>query len=337
MSKLIDLTGKRFGKLIVLERSGGKNRKAAWECKCDCGNYTVVASDKLQNGHTKSCGCLRVDRAKEKASDLTGEKFGRWYVEGISYKRKGEYFWKCKCECGTIKNIRTSSLTSGNSKSCGCMAREKTSIRMKENYKPKPIINMVGGKYGLLTVLEMCKHNVGEDVEWLCRCECGKTIVAKGKYLRNGSTTHCGCNKTYSYRLSYPRIYRIWENMKDRCFNLNNERSKDYGDRGITVCDEWKNSFETFAIWALENGYEENLSIDRIDVDGNYEPSNCRWITMFEQMSNMRKNVYVTYKGRTETLSEWCRLLNLKYSTVAYRLKSGWSVEDAFEKPPQGK
>lgn len=165
MSKMVDLTGKRFGKLIVLERSGSKNRKVAWKCKCDCGNYTVVASDKLQNGHTKSCGCFRLDRAKERANDLTGKRFGRWYVEGISHKRKGEYFWKCICDCGKIKNIRTSSLTSGNSKSCGCMAKEMTSIRMKENYKPKPIIDMTGKRYGLLTVLEMCEHKIGEDVE----------------------------------------------------------------------------------------------------------------------------------------------------------------------------
>ena len=121
--------------------------------------------------------------------------------------------------------------------------------------------------------------------------------------------------------------------MKNRCNSSNYDRYKDYGGRGITVCQEWQDSFEVFCKWALENGYADSLTLDRIDVNGNYEPSNCRWITMFDQMGNMRKNVYITYNGETKHLSEWCRILNVKHSTIAYRLKHGYSIEEAFETP----
>lgn len=185
----------------------------------------------------------------------------------------------------------------------------------------------------MLTVVQMQPHIQGEKTEWLCKCDCGREKVAKGIYLKNGTTKDCGNHKSFSYRLTYPRLYSIWTDMRQRCNNPNNNRSKDYGGRGIEVCDEWDNDFQRFAEWALQNGYADNLTIDRIDVNGNYEPSNCRWITSFEQMSNMRKNVNLEYKGETQTLSEWCRRLGLKYSTIEYRIKNGWTVEEAFEIP----
>lgn len=338
MSKVIDLTGQRFGKLKVISRYGTKRNRATWLCLCDCGKETIVTSDKLRSGHTKSCGCLISETAKNNLIDLTGGKFGRWLViEKYGNENSGDTLWKCKCDCGRIKNIRGSSLTSGNSKSCGCLARELNSKRNRENYKPKKIEDLTGRRYGMLTVVKMCKHKSGEPVKWICKCDCGNEKIAKGVYLKNGKTSHCGCNKPYSYRLSYPRLYRIWTDMKQRCNNPNNDRAYDYGSRGIKVCKEWEYSFESFAKWALNNGYSDKLTLDRKDVNGNYEPSNCQWITSFAQMSNMRNNVNLKYNGEIQTLSEWCRRLNMNYGTISYRLKRGWSVEDAFEKPPQGK
>lgn len=274
-----------------------------------------------------------------KVLDLTGKKYGRWTViEKAKSKANAslndrENYWKCICECGKVKEIRGSSLRNGNSKSCGCFAKEQTSKFVRENYKPKPIIDIKGRRFGKLLVMEMQEHIIGDDVKWKCKCDCGNEIVTKGSYLKKGQKTHCGCNKPFSHRLENSRIYRIWLNMKNRCHNSNYDRYSDYGGRGIKVCKEWKNSFEVFCKWALENGYDKNLTLDRIDVNGNYEPSNCRWITGFEQMSNMRKNVYVTYNGETKHLSEWCRVLNVKRSTIDYRLKNGYSVEEAFEIP----
>lgn len=333
MSKMNDLTNQRFGKLVAIEPRGRKNKRIAWFCQCDCGNETIVASDKLRSGHTQSCGCLVGEKAKERVIDLTGHKYGRWTViENAGYQNK-EIIWKCICECGNVGYIAGNSLRSGNSKSCGCLAREINSKRLKETYKPKPIIDLSGQRFGKLVAIDIAVHEKGKHIKWNCICDCGNKIIATGAYLKNGKKTHCGCEKPFSYRLAYPRIYSIWQNMKDRCGNPKNEKYKDYGGRGITVCQEWIDSFEAFCKWALENGYADNLTLDRIDVNGNYEPSNCRWITMFDQMGNMRKNVYITYNGETKHLSEWCRIFNVKYSTIEYRLKNGYSVEEAFETP----
>lgn len=128
-------------------------------------------------------------------------------------------------------------------------------------------------------------------------------------------------------------LYDIWSGIKKRCFNEKCERYSDYGGRGITMCDEWANDFDTFADWGKENGYELGLSIDRIDNDGNYEPSNCKWSTCLEQGRNKRDNKYVEYKGELKALSEWCDILNLKYDTIHARIEKGWDIETAFTKP----
>lgn len=268
-----------------------------------------------------------------KILDLTGNKYGRWTVIKKAETSKKDIEWNCVCECGNIGVIRGSSLRSGNSKSCGCLSREMASKRFSENPKPKSITNLSGMKFGKLTVIEIAEHIKGKHIKWRCVCDCGKEVISAGVYLTNGSKTHCGCEKPFSYRLSYHRLHRIWSNMKFRCNNANDDRYDDYGGRGIAVCKEWQESFEVFCKWALKNGYDKNLTLDRIDVNGNYEPSNCRWITMFDQMGNMRKNVHITYKGETKHLSEWCRILNVRHSTIAYRLKNGYSVEEAFEIP----
>lgn len=157
------------------------------------------------------------------------------------------------------------------------------------------LIDLTGKKYGRLTVIERSGVRGGQS-SWLCKCECGNKKVVIGKNLRRGLTTSCGCyhNELLSVRntthgLSKTRIYRIWRDMKNRCFYSKDKHFKDYGGRGITICDEWKNSFESFYKWSDANGYSEKLTIDRIDNDGNYEPSNCRWITMKEQCQNRTK------------------------------------------------
>ena len=124
--------------------------------------------------------------------------------------------------------------------------------------------------------------------------------------------------------------------MKDRCYNLCNGRQAEYGGRGIKVCDEWKNSVANFVEWSLANGYRDGLTIDRIDVNGNYEPSNCRWATPKEQANNTRKNVFITYKGETHTVSEWSEIKGIKRSTLQARLRKWDDLEKVFEAPIQG-
>lgn len=121
--------------------------------------------------------------------------------------------------------------------------------------------------------------------------------------------------------------------MKARCYNATHDRYKDYGARGIVVCDEWLNDFTVFYDWAMNNGYKENLTIDRIDVNGNYEPSNCRWVTSKEQQRNTRYNRNYTINGKTHCITEWCEILGINRNMVYTRINRGWTVENALLTP----
>lgn len=129
------------------------------------------------------------------------------------------------------------------------------------------------------------------------------------------------------------RIYNIWYNIKRRCLNPNNKDYKNYGARGIKICDEWVNSFMNFYNWSINNGYNDNLTIDRIDYNGNYEPSNCRWITMEEQHNNCRTNIIYNIDGVKGTLTQLCRIYNMPYTTVRARLLKEYDISMALKKP----
>ncbi len=128
-------------------------------------------------------------------------------------------------------------------------------------------------------------------------------------------------------------LWYSYHSMKKRCLNPNSTRYKDYGGRGIIICQEWLIGFDIFAEWAYSNGYEKGLTIERKDVNGNYCPENCIWIPKSRQHYNKRTTVFVTYKGKRKCLMDWCNELNLCYDTIHERIKKGWTVEDAFEKP----
>lgn len=132
----------------------------------------------------------------------------------------------------------------------------------------------------------------------------------------------------------HSRLNNIYSGIKARCYNSNLWNYQYYGARGIKMCDEWKNNYQTFKKWALENGYQDNLSIDRIDTNGNYEPNNCRWVTDKEQKNNTRRNHYITYNGKTQSMSKWAEELNISYTVLRSRInRLNWSVEKAFTTP----
>lgn len=131
--------------------------------------------------------------------------------------------------------------------------------------------------------------------------------------------------------LSKSRLYNIWLHMKGRCYRKTDDHFKDYGGRGIQVCEEWKNDFNSFRIWSESHGYKNNLSIDRIDNDRNYEPSNCRWVSMKEQCNNRRSNILITIEGVTHNIKEWSELSGVKYHTIYQRMVRGWTGKDLLK------
>lgn len=199
------------------------------------------------------------------------------------------------------------------------------------------LIDLSGQQYGNLFVVERCVENTKQNKPmWLCKCTCGKIVSVNGNSLRRGKTRSCGClQKSIVTRHGkrYTSIYNIWRNMKARCYNENNISYKYYGARGIRVCDEWINSFESFYKWSINNGYNNGLTIDRLNNNKNYEPNNCRWVNMTEQQNNRRNNRLITYTGETKTLSQWASLYGIKVVTLSQRLKHNWDIEEALTTP----
>ncbi len=197
-----------------------------------------------------------------KLNDITNQRFGRLTVIKRAESKNGRTMWLCKCDCGNYKNISSSSLTRGTTKSCGCYNLEKLS--------------------------ERAKHN-----------------------------------------MSKTRLYKIWSCMKYRCYGKNHKEFYLYGDRGITVCDDWQ-EFTGFYKWAKDK-YFEGSSIDRIDPNGNYEPSNCRFADKYTQANNKRNNKYYVYKGEKLTISQLSKKYNLNYFALGDRLRKGIDIEKAIE------
>lgn len=197
---------------------------------------------------------------------------------------------------------------------------------------------IVGFKNNKLTVLEFVGINNLHKTLVRCRCDCGKEIITRYADVKSGRVKSCGCqliesvhNRKDYHGLSHTRAYKSWRAMLLRCYNKNSEKYKNYGSRGIQVCDEWKNDFQAFYKWAVDNGYRSNLTIDRIDVNGNYEPNNCRWVDMKTQSRNKTNTIKITYNNVTKPLTEWCELLGLKPNTVRARIYNGWPQLEALE------
>lgn len=204
--------------------------------------------------------------------------------------------------------------------------------------------DLSGQKFGRLTVLQRAEDHYypsgRHDVQYLCKCDCGNNVTVFGIHLRSGHTVSCGCYRVEvtkftmtKHGMSGTRLYNIWRNMYERCTNTNHPNYSIYGGRGITVCDEWVDSFEDFYLWSIQNGYGDALSLDREDVNKGYSPSNCRWITQKEQCNNTRRNIEVELNGEVHTLKQWTDILDLKYGTIASRVKRGWDPVDALTTP----
>lgn len=198
-----------------------------------------------------------------------------------------------------------------------------------------------GKRFGRLLVIGVDDRGT-KKTYWYCQCDCGNVKSIRSDALIGGMTHSCGCmkheqdkinlTKHHNHKMSGTRIYSIWQGMKSRCFNVHNPHYYNYGGRGITVCEEWKNDFNSFYEWAMANGYSDELTIDRIDNDGIYEPGNCRWATAKGQSNNRSSNIKITIGNSTRTLTEWCEIFNLNFNCIAERYKrSGFvGIDELF-------
>jgi hypothetical protein len=290
-----DLSGLRFSKLLVVEYVGKtKNGKPLFRCRCDCGNENFVTIGAgLLCGDTISCRCIW------KGENIDGKRFGRWTVVRLDHRNAhGDGYFKCVCDCGNIGVIHRTTLIDGTSQSCGCLKRD---------YTASVTVDEVGRMFGRLTVLSRAGTDADEKATWHCMCVCGNEIVTSGHHLRGGNTRSCGCLRNdiasdnwlihgMPTRLTHGDTaggnqtaeHRSWAAMIQRCTNPNVERYPCYGGRGITVCDHWRFSYSNFL---ADMGRKPTIkhSLDRINVNGNYEKLNCRWATIIEQANNKQR------------------------------------------------
>lgn len=203
-------------------------------------------------------------------------------------------------------------------------------------------IDLTGEKYGKLKVIGLASDEVGKKKKWSCVCECGNTVVVTGSNLRSGHTKQCEmCGYIASgkarvtHGMSNTPIYRVWRAMLSRCEMPNAKSYQDYGQRGICVCKEWHDA-SVFIEWANVNGYEAGMEIDRIDVNGDYCPENCRFTSRTENANNKRNNKIIEYCGESKTLAEWARHFAVSYKNLSRNLLKGYTLEEAVERQRSG-
>lgn len=210
--------------------------------------------------------------------------------------------------------------------------------------------NLSNCKFGRLTVLYRCEDYIGKNnrkqVQWLCLCECGNYTKVVANNLLSGNTQSCGCYHIDTARNTIiqtnykhgdatindiKRLYHIWIAMKARCNNPTAHAYEQYGGREIKVCPEWNDNYLNFKDWALSHGYNDNLSIDRIDNNKGYEPDNCRWVSPLKQANNKRNNNYLVYQNETKTIAEWARQFNINYKWFYRHIKKGFTIQQILD------
>ena len=258
-----------------------------------------------------------------RAVDLSGQRFDMVTVVCPVGRKHGYVEYLCKCDCGNETRLGSNQLRRKCRHSCGC----HKSINIPE----------VGQKYNHLTAIRPAN-----DGKYLFRCDCGTEKEISGYNVVKGLTISCGSceyhakeisDRSKTHGLSDTRFYEQYRGMLKRCYDSNAINYRDYGGRGITVCEEWRNDPGAFLTWALENGWAEGLTLDRIDNDGPYCPTNCRWVTAHDQSRNKRSNLLLTFNGQTKIAADWADELGIPRKTLYERLRIGWTVEDALSRP----
>lgn len=274
---------------------------------------------------------------------LEGKRFGMLEVleevmPGRTPNGAIKRMWLCQCDCGNTVVVNMFSLKENRLCSCGCQLETP---------------DYIGQRFGRLVVIgegeKIRDSNGHKRGTFVCQCDCGNTITVNRRYIVRGQKKSCGCInreirerqarlkewRTKYVKPEYKKLRECWQKIKQRCYNSNERNYKYYGGRGIKMCPEWieEKGMYVFCEWALNNGYQDNLSIDRIDVDGDYTPENCRWIPLAEQQRNKSTTRYIEYKGETRCMAEWAEILNVDYDLLCARLSNGWTMEEAVTIP----
>lgn len=262
--------------------------------------------------------------------DLTGEQYGNWSVLRWAPRGpSGQTRWLCRCACGTERIVSGTNLRAGCSRSCGCSTAESL---------PKAH-DLSGRVFGRLTAIARIPPYGNNKTLWECVCACGRKTRSAASNLKSGMSKSCGCisieKKRARSREHPPKPkseYAAWRGMRRRCLSSSSASYHRYGGRGITICDRWRDSFDNF-IADMGMKPSPGHSLDRVNNDGNYEPGNCRWATMTEQLRNTSTNRYITLNGETMPLSAWVERTGLPGGCIANRLDRGWDVERALTTP----
>ena len=271
------MIGQKFQLLTAIRRINGRK----WLFLCDCGNEKVLDCSNVINGHTKSCGCANY-------SNITGQRFGKLVAIKPIKTEKG-LKWLFKCDCCNEKIIAQNSVIRGRTRSCGC----EMGAAIKD---------ISGQRFGRLVAIKRVGFEKGESL-WLCKCDCGNFAIRGLQNLQHPRMHSCGCwlqegNMFRKHSGCFTLTYSSWASLKARCSNPSYRHYSDYGGRGIKVCNRWlgEHGFENFLADMGERPTSQH-SIDRIDVNGNYEPSNCRWATSVVQANNKRNNIIIEHNG----------------------------------------
>lgn len=252
--------------------------------------------------------------------DLTGRRFGHLIVIGKAPSKasNGGYKWICKCDCGNETIAIGGDLKGGKRKTCGCRG-----------------VNLIGVKIGTLTVVERL-GKINNKIMWRCKCsECGKIKDLPTYKINSRKIKGCICQRG-THRMTGTKFYRCWSGFKQRCDNPNNVEYPNYGGRGITYDERWKeftnfynDMYDSYMTHASIYG-EKETTLDRIDFNGDYSKENCRWLTSVEQGNNRRVNIWIDINDEVKTLAEWCRYYDLDYNKTRRRYAAGLTTEEVF-------
>lgn len=281
MPKKLDLTGQRYGALIVINEAEphytpAGRKKTMWNCQCDCGNMTIAETSNLRNGHTTSCGC------KCGRTDKTGQRFGR--LVAIQRLPGGKYL--CQCDCGNTVEVETGNLTTGNTQSCGCLQKERTS---EASFK-----SLVGQRFGKLMVIERVENNRFNHVCYKCQCDCGGIAIVDSTNLKNGNTTSCGCIKSKGEM-------RIQQWLQEHQISYIPQYSHDQ-----IILSSGRRPFFDFAIFTHTNKLYCFLEYDGKQ---HFEYSGYGW----DNQEN-----FIKTQDRDKQKEEWCKKLNIPLYRIAY-------------------